>query len=83
MKLGRKLATLVRSLARRSASQPKETNQPLSNQAFELLTDERVLRPEVRQEKELEQVRVADLLQSRARSQVTRSGNDEKENGNE
>lgn len=83
MKLGRKLATLVRSLAHRSAPQQKETNQPLSNQAPERLADERVLRPEDRREEPLEQVRVADLLQSAAHSLVTRSGNDEKENGDE
>lgn len=83
MKLGHKLATLIRSLVGRFASRPKETDQPLPNQASERLTDEGVLRAENLQEEHLEQARVADLLQSRAHHQVTRSGNDEKENGDE
>ena len=83
MKLGRKLATLARSLARRSIPRQKRTNQPLSNKAPETLTDERVLRPKNSQEETLEQVRVADLLQDRTHSQGTKSGKNEKESSDE
>ena len=83
MKLVQKLATLARSLARRSTPRQGRTVQPLSNKAPPRLAKERAPGSEHNLEEPLEQARVADLLQDKAHSPSTESGKNEKENSDE
>lgn len=82
MKLARKLATLAKSLTRRSRPQQKRAKQPLSNNTPERLTDEHRLELENSPDEGLEQVRIAELLQRRTRPS-TESGKNEKESSDE
>ncbi len=83
MKFVRKLATLVKALARQPMPRPKKRERPLPDKVPETLTDEHVMAPEGSQEhprqgEALEQERVADLLRRQAGSQDTQSQQSEK-----